>query len=225
MPVLREGRVVEFSPFGPKPQRWSGGRPHGGEYPLTSARRPSWEGIMDSRRPRRISRNRQHLHRQPCRRHPSGEKGRAEPAAIIAALKRFGRPLKRIGLEAGPTSSGCTANCAASAIRRSASLTPCGTRRIAMMRVASHSSSGSVGSASPRQKRRGTADTHVAGQPPAASDKAAGSRNSVRGSLKVFGLRVGWSPAGHSRRACWNWSPEDRGLLAIPGPCCACVEP
>jgi hypothetical protein len=29
----------------------------------------------------------------------------AEPAAIIAVLKHFGRPFKRIGLEAGPTSS------------------------------------------------------------------------------------------------------------------------
>jgi transposase len=29
----------------------------------------------------------------------------AEPAAIVAVLKHFGRPLKRIGLEAGPTSS------------------------------------------------------------------------------------------------------------------------
>ena len=29
----------------------------------------------------------------------------AEPAAIVAVLKYFGRPVKRIGLEAGPTSS------------------------------------------------------------------------------------------------------------------------
>jgi hypothetical protein len=29
----------------------------------------------------------------------------AEPAAIVAVLKHFGRPFKRIGLEAGPTSS------------------------------------------------------------------------------------------------------------------------
>ena len=29
----------------------------------------------------------------------------AEPAAIVAVLKHFGHPLKRIGLEAGPTSS------------------------------------------------------------------------------------------------------------------------
>ena len=29
----------------------------------------------------------------------------AEPKHIVALLKRFGRPLKRIGLEAGPTSS------------------------------------------------------------------------------------------------------------------------
>ena len=28
-----------------------------------------------------------------------------EPQAIVALLKQFGRPLKRIGLEAGPTSS------------------------------------------------------------------------------------------------------------------------
>ena len=33
------------------------------------------------------------------------KKVEAEPETIIAALKRFGRPLKRIGLEAGPTSS------------------------------------------------------------------------------------------------------------------------
>ena len=29
----------------------------------------------------------------------------AEPQAIVAILKKFGRPLKRVGLEAGPTSS------------------------------------------------------------------------------------------------------------------------
>jgi transposase len=29
----------------------------------------------------------------------------AEPAAIMAVLEQFGRPFKRIGLEAGPTSS------------------------------------------------------------------------------------------------------------------------
>ena len=29
----------------------------------------------------------------------------AEPQAIVALLKQFGRPLKRVGLEAGPTSS------------------------------------------------------------------------------------------------------------------------
>jgi transposase len=33
------------------------------------------------------------------------KKSEAEPAAIVAVLKHFGRPLKRIGLEAGPTSS------------------------------------------------------------------------------------------------------------------------
>ena len=41
----------------------------------------------------------------------------AEPAAIVAVLKHFGHPFKRIGLEAG---HGYTANCAASAIQRSA---------------------------------------------------------------------------------------------------------
>jgi transposase len=33
------------------------------------------------------------------------EKIGSEPAEIVALLKRFGQPLKRIGLEAGPTSS------------------------------------------------------------------------------------------------------------------------
>src|ERR1041385_8142353 len=35
----------------------------------------------------------------------SEKKVEAEPAAIIAALKQFGQAFKRIGLEAGPTSS------------------------------------------------------------------------------------------------------------------------
>ena len=33
------------------------------------------------------------------------KKVEAEPSAIIAVLKHFARPLKRVGLEAGPTSS------------------------------------------------------------------------------------------------------------------------
>src|ERR1051326_5069518 len=57
------------------------------------------------RRSRRISRNRKHLHRRCRWRHSLGEKVEAEPAAIIAALKQFGQAFKRIGLEAGPTSS------------------------------------------------------------------------------------------------------------------------
>ena len=35
----------------------------------------------------------------------SEKKVEAEPAAIIAGLKQFGQAFKRIGLEAGPTSS------------------------------------------------------------------------------------------------------------------------
>ena len=45
----------------------------------------------------------------------------AEPAAIVAVLKYFGRPVKRIGLEAGPTRHGYRANCAAPAMPQSAS--------------------------------------------------------------------------------------------------------
>ena len=33
------------------------------------------------------------------------KKVEAEPSAIITVLKHFARPLKRVGLEAGPTSS------------------------------------------------------------------------------------------------------------------------
>ena len=45
----------------------------------------------------------------------------AEPAAIVAVLKHFGHPFKRIGLKQARPRPGYTANCAASAIRRSAS--------------------------------------------------------------------------------------------------------
>ena len=49
------------------------------------------------------------------------KKVEAEPAAIIAVLKHFGRPIKRIRLEAGPTRHGYRANCAAPAMPQSAS--------------------------------------------------------------------------------------------------------
>jgi transposase len=111
------------------------------------------------------------------------KKVEAEPAAIIAVLKHFGRPLKRIGLEAGPTSSwlyselrnvGYPAIClecrhvkaGLSAMRNKTDRNDA--RGIAqLVRLVP---------ASPRQKRRGAADTHVAGQPPAASDQGPGSR-------------------------------------------------
>ena len=35
----------------------------------------------------------------------------AEPAAIVHLLKSFGSPIKRIGLEAGPTSPGFMVSC------------------------------------------------------------------------------------------------------------------
>jgi len=45
----------------------------------------------------------------------------AEPAAIIALLKHFGRRLSGLGSKPGQPHHGCTENCAASAIRQSAS--------------------------------------------------------------------------------------------------------
>jgi transposase len=44
----------------------------------------------------------------------------AEPAAIVHLLKGFGSPFKRIGLEAGPTSSWLMASCVQRGTARSA---------------------------------------------------------------------------------------------------------
>src|SRR5580704_5045134 len=57
------------------------------------------------RRPRRVPGNRQRVHRESAGDILLEKKIAAEPAAIVHLLKGFGSPFKRIGLEAGPTSS------------------------------------------------------------------------------------------------------------------------
>ena len=77
----------------------------------------------------------------------------AEPAAIVHLLKSFGSPFKRIGLEAGPTSSWLYGELRAAGYGAiclecrhvKAGRAPCGTRPTAMTRAASRNSFASVG--------------------------------------------------------------------------------
>jgi hypothetical protein len=48
--------------------------------------------------------------------------------------------------------------------------------------------------------------------------------NSVRGSLKVFGLRIGTVTRRHSRRGSSNWSGKTAAWSPSPNPCCGSGE-
>ena len=124
----------------------------------------------------------------------------AEPAAIVAVLKHFGRPLKRIGLEAGPTSSWLFSEL----------------RRIGYPAICLECRHVKAGLSAMRNKTdrndaRGIAQlvrlgwfrqVHVKSEEAQRIrmlllnrqqllTKAQDFENSVRGSLKVFGLRIG----------------------------------
>src|SRR5580704_5018751 len=88
---------VEWSgtaPSSPRRQRWSRrattpGRVSPDVCPQTF--QGGDHGLF--RRPRRVSRNRQHLHRQRCRRHPSGEKDRGGASGDHRIAEAFWPPV------------------------------------------------------------------------------------------------------------------------------------
>ena len=87
-----------------------------------------------------------------------------------------------------------------------------------MTSVASRSPPAGLVPASPHQERGGAASTHVACQSPAASAKAVDFENSVRGSLKVFGLRVGAVTRRAFEARALELVADDHSLLAITEP-------
>ena len=155
------------------------------------------------------------------------KKVEAEPSAIIAVLKHFARPLKRVGLEAGPTSSWLY-----SELRKSGYPAICLECR--------HVKAGlsAMRNKTDRNDARGIAQLVRLGwfrQVYVKSEEAQRIRmllvnrqqlltkaldleNSVRGSLKVFGLRVGTVTRRTFESRVLKLVAVDRGLTAITEP-------
>jgi transposase len=155
------------------------------------------------------------------------KKVEAEPSAIIAVLKHFARPLKRVGLEAGPTSSWLY-----SELRKSGYPAICLECR--------HVKAGlsAMRNKTDRNDARGIAQLVRLGwfrQVYVKSEEAQRIRmllvnrqqlltkaldleNSVRGSLKVFGLRVGTVTRRTFESRVLELVAVDRGLTAITEP-------
>jgi transposase len=151
----------------------------------------------------------------------------AEPAAIIVVLKHFGRPLKRIGLEAGPTSSWLY-----SELR--------GIGYPAICLECRHVKAGlsAMRNKTDRNDARGIAQlvrlgwfrqVHVKSEEAQRVrmllvnrqqllTKALDLENSVRGSLKVFGLRIGVVTRRTFEARVLELVAQDRSLLAITEP-------
>jgi transposase len=151
----------------------------------------------------------------------------AEPAAIIALLKSFGQPFKRIGLEAGPTSSWLY-----SELR--------GAGYPAICLECRHAKAGlsAMRNKTDRNDARGIAQlvrlgwfrqVHIKSEEAQRVrmllvnrqqllTKALDLENSVRGSLKVFGLRVGTVTRRAFEARVLELVADDRSLLAITEP-------
>ncbi|MGA8757476.1 MAG: IS110 family transposase [Stellaceae bacterium] len=151
----------------------------------------------------------------------------AEPAAIVAVLKHFGHPLKRIGLEAGPTSSWLY-----SELR--------GVGYPAICLECHHVKAGlnAMRNKTDRNDARGIAQlvrlgwfrqVHVKSEEAQRIrmlllnrqqllTKAQDFENSVRGSLKVFGLRIGTIIRRTFEARVLELAAEDRSLMAITEP-------
>jgi len=151
----------------------------------------------------------------------------AEPAAIIALLKHFGRPFKRIGLEAGPTSSwlyselrcvGYPAIClecrhvkaGLSAMRNKTDRNDA--RGIAQLVRLGWFRQVHVKSKGAQQIRMLLVNRQQL------LTKALDLENSVRGSLKVFGLRIGTVTRRTFEARVLELVAEDRSLIAITEP-------
>jgi transposase len=151
----------------------------------------------------------------------------AEPAAIVAVLKHFGHPFKRIGLEAGPTSSWLYGE-----------LRCIGYPAICLECRHVKAGLSAMRNKTDRNDARGIAQlvrlgwfrqVHVKSEQAQRIrmllvnrqqllTKALDLENSVRGSLKVFGLRIGAVTRRTFEARVLELVAEDRGLLAITEP-------
>jgi transposase len=155
------------------------------------------------------------------------KKVEAEPAAIIAVLKYFGRPVKRIGLEAGPTSSWlsselCSAGYAAICLE-------CRHVKAGLSAVRNKTDCNDAGGIAQLVRLGWFRQVHVKSAEAQRMrmllvnrqqllTKALDLENSVRGSLKVFGSAL--SPGRHSRHGSVNWSGKTAAWSPSPNPCC-----
>jgi transposase len=155
------------------------------------------------------------------------KKVEAEPTAIVAVLEAFGRPLKRVGLEAGPTSSWLCSELRCRGYP-------------AICLECRHVKAGlsAMRNKTDRNDARGIAQLVRLGwfrQVHVKSEEAQRIRmllvnrqqlltktldfeNSVRGSLKVFGLRIGTVTRRTFEARVLQLVAEDRSLLAITEP-------
>jgi transposase len=151
----------------------------------------------------------------------------AEPAAIAIVLKHFGRPFKRIGLEAGPTSSWLYSE-----------LRSIGYPAICLECRHVKAGLSAMRNKTDRNDARGIAQlvrlgwfrqVHVKSEDAQRIrmllvnrqqllTKALDLENSVRGSLKVFGLRVGTVTRRTFEARVLELVAEDRSLMAITEP-------
>lgn len=155
------------------------------------------------------------------------KKVEAEPMAIVAALEAFGHPLKRVGLEAGPTSSWLYSELRCRGYP-------------AICLECRHVKAGlsAMRNKTDRNDARGIAQLVRLGwfrQVHVKSEEAQRIRmllvnrqqllaktldfeNSVRGSLKVFGMRIGTVTRRTFEARVLELVAEDRSLLAITEP-------
>jgi len=151
----------------------------------------------------------------------------AEPAAIVAVLNHFGHPLKRVGLEAGPTSSWLYSE-----------LRCVGYPVICLECRHVKAGLSAMRNKTDRNDARGIAQlvrlgwfrqVHVKSEQAQRMrmllvnrqqllTKALDLENSVRGSLKVFGLRIGTVTRRTFEARVLELVAQDRSLMAITEP-------
>jgi transposase len=151
----------------------------------------------------------------------------AEPTAIVAVLEAFGRPLKRVGLEAGPTSSWLYSE-----------LRCAGYPAICLECRHVKAGLSAMRNKTDRNDARGIAQlvrlgwfrrVHVKSEEAQRIrmllvnrqqllTKTLDFENSMRGSLKVFGLRIGTVTRRTFEARVLELVAEDRSLLAITEP-------
>src|SRR6202040_1073735 len=155
------------------------------------------------------------------------KKVEAEPTAIVAVLEAFGRPLKRVGLEAGPTSSwlyselrgrGYPAICLECRhVKAGLSAMRNKTDRNDARGIAQLVRLGWVRQVHVKSKGAQQIRMVLVNRQPLLP-KALDLENSVRGSLKVFGLRIGTVSRRTFEARVLELVAEDRSPIAITEP-------